>query len=113
MGGAIAQELALRHPSLVDRLVLVSTWVRCDAYTKEVFRHFARVRSDVRLPVFTALLQLWIWTPRYVNGHLAQLTEARYVEPAIPQPLHAFEAQCEACIAHDTTDASTRSACRR
>ena len=30
MGGAIAQELALRHPELVERLVLVATWAKSD-----------------------------------------------------------------------------------
>lgn len=101
MGGAIAQELALRHPALVQRLVLVSTWARCDAYAAEVFCHFARVRPEVEPSAFAALLQLWIWTPGYVNGHLAELVEARDAGAAAPQPTHAFTAQCEACITHD------------
>jgi pimeloyl-ACP methyl ester carboxylesterase len=102
MGGAIAQELALRHPALVERLVLVSTWARCDAYTAEVFSHFARVRAAVSPADFAALLQLWIWTPRYVNERLVELIEARGAGAEAPQPQHAFEAQCEACISHDT-----------
>jgi pimeloyl-ACP methyl ester carboxylesterase len=104
MGGAIAQELALRHPDLVDRLVLVATWARCDEYTKEVFRHFAGVREAVALPDFVRLLQLWIWTPAYLNRNLAELREARQEQPQIPQPQHAYAAQCEACVSHDTLD---------
>ncbi len=102
MGGAIAQELTLRHPDLVARLVLVSTWARCDAYTAQVFAHFARVRRAVSLPEFVGLLQLWIWAPRYFNQHQAELLEARELEATPVQAQHAFEAQCEACIGHDT-----------
>ena len=103
MGGAIAQELALRHPDLVARLVLVSTWDRCDAYTAEVFRHFASVRPRVSPEAFTQLLQLWIWSPGYFGAHLDELVEAREsLVPAMPD--HAFASQCEACITHDTRD---------
>lgn len=104
MGGAIAQELALRHPGLVERLVLVSTWARCDAYTAQVFSHLATVRAALSPAAFASLLQLWIWTPQYVNQHVDELVEARRAGAEPPQPQHAFEAQCAACIAHDTAD---------
>jgi pimeloyl-ACP methyl ester carboxylesterase len=101
MGGAIAQELALRHPDLVQKLVLVSTWARCDDYTKEIFRHFSRMRGAAAADEFTRLLQLWIWTPEYFNAHFEELQEVRSQPAAMPQ--HAFDAQCAACIGHDTT----------
>lgn len=130
MGGAIAQELALRHPELVERLVLVATWARTDAYLKEVLTHFARSRAVLSAQEFVRLLQLWLWTPAYVNRHPSELIQARQVlglwlwepgyvnqhlseviealasqvEADIVQPQHAFEAQCEACITHDTLD---------
>lgn len=104
MGGAIAQELVLRHPELVERLVIVSSWGRCDEYTAEVFRHFARVRARVSSGDFTQLLQLWIWSPGYVAGHLDELREAREPQSAPPMAQIAFEAQCEACIRHDALE---------
>jgi len=104
MGGAIAQELALRHIELVERLVLVSSWACCDNYTAEVFRHFARVRAAVPPAVFTQLLQLWIWSPGYVNGHLDELRADREQPPEAVMTQPAFEAQCEACIGHDALE---------
>jgi pimeloyl-ACP methyl ester carboxylesterase len=130
MGGAIAQELALRHPELVERLGLVATWARSDAYTQDVLTHFARSRAALSPQEFAQLLQLWLWTPEYVNQHLSELIQARqllglwlwepgyvnqhlseviealarHVEADVVQPQHAFEAQCEACITHDTLD---------
>jgi pimeloyl-ACP methyl ester carboxylesterase len=102
MGGAIAQELALRHPDLVQRLVLVSTWARGDDYTKEIFRHFSRMRGAASPEEFTHLLQLWIWTPEYFNAHLQELQDVRSERSTMPQ--HAFDAQCAACIGHDARD---------
>ena len=104
MGGAIAQQLALRHPKLVRSMVLACTWARCDAYAAWVFDHFAAIRPQVPPGEFMRLLQLWIWSPAYVESHLADLRDAQ-VEAATgtPMPAHAFTAQCQACTAHDTT----------
>lgn len=101
MGGAIAQELALRHPGLVDRMVIVSSWARCDEYAAEVFGHFAAVRAHVSEAEFTRLLQLWIWGPAYLDAHLDELRDARRADAAPWMGQAAFESQCEACIAHD------------
>jgi pimeloyl-ACP methyl ester carboxylesterase len=46
-GGAVAHELAFRHRSLVRRLVLVSTWARCDGYLSEIFDHLDVAHSKL------------------------------------------------------------------
>jgi pimeloyl-ACP methyl ester carboxylesterase len=106
MGGAIAQELALRHPDLVRAQVLVCTWARCDAYARWIFEHFAAVRAAVPPGEFMRLLQLWIWSPAFVQANLGELVEAQAQAAAAEQPMpqHAFAAQCQACIGHDTVD---------
>ncbi len=100
MGGAIAQEVALRHPQLVQRLVLVSTWAKCDAYTSEVFESLAALQAEAGPQEFAQLLQLWIWSPGYYAAHLAELRAAR-LAPAGMAPA-AFAAQAAACQTHDT-----------
>jgi len=105
MGSAIAQELALRHPSKVRSLVLISSWSRCDIYMRETFLHFQSVRAQVSPDVFTRLLQLWIYTPEYFKVNFSELEKARNASiesPAMPQ--HAFAAQCRACVDHSTFD---------
>jgi len=130
MGGAIAQELALRHPELVERLVLVATWAKSDAFLKDAMDHYARSRAALEPEEFVQLLQLWLWTPAYVNQHASELREARQllglwlweqgyakqhlaellearahqVGEDVGQPQHAFEGQCQACSTHDTLD---------
>ena len=53
---------------------------------------------------FAQLLQLRIWGPAYVSGHLDELRDARLVAAEAPVPDHAFAAQSAACISHDTLD---------
>lgn len=102
MGGAIAQELALRHPHLVERLVLVSTWARCDPYTAEVFDSLAALHEQAERPRFAQLLQLWIWSPAFMAAHFDTLRSERG-EPAAITPA-AFTAQAAACKNHDTVE---------
>lgn len=102
MGGAIAQELTLRHPGLVRALVLVSTWARCDGYLADVFDHLRTAHAMLGPVEFAQLLQLRIWSSAYVSGHLEELRRARQVAAEAPVPHHAFAAQSAACISHDT-----------
>ncbi|KQV23633.1 hypothetical protein ASC97_26900 [Rhizobium sp. Root1203] len=106
MGGAIAQQLCLSAPDRVRSLILVSTWARLPLFHRNVFEHFKSVRAHTSPGDFMRCLQLWIWGPEYVETHQAELEQARHDADAklAPQPQSAFEAQCDACIGHDTFD---------
>ena len=49
MGGAIAQELAIRHPELVRSLVLNGTWCRPDAYFRRMVGWWIATARDAEL----------------------------------------------------------------
>jgi pimeloyl-ACP methyl ester carboxylesterase len=107
MGGAIAQQIALRHPDLVRSMVLVCTWAKFDPYAAQAFENLVHVRASATPEAFTQLLQLWIWTPAYTNAHLSDLQAARQgareaEDAGQSQPQHAFAGQASACITHDT-----------
>jgi pimeloyl-ACP methyl ester carboxylesterase len=103
MGSGIAQELALRHPDKVKCLVLVSSWARCDSYMRETFLHFQTTRRDLSAPNFTRLLQLWIYAPEYFGSNYSELEDAKNSNGPV-MAFHAFAAQTEACINHNTLD---------
>ncbi|MET1007068.1 MAG: alpha/beta hydrolase [Propionibacteriaceae bacterium] len=102
MGGAIAQELALRRPDLVERLVLVATWAAGDPYTRQVLSVIDAVRQAVDEPTFSAHLQTLVWTPAWFAAHEAELVAARREPLAVGRA--ALSAQVAACRSHDTRD---------
>lgn len=109
MGGAIAQELALRHPDVVRSMVLVCTWAKFDPYAVQTFDNLSRLRAVATPEDFLQLLHLWIWTPAYINAHAAEMAEGRAAASAGLKdgswmPHHAFAAQASACITHDAVD---------
>jgi pimeloyl-ACP methyl ester carboxylesterase len=109
MGSAIAQELALRHPELVRSLVLVSTYARPDALLRsqlEFWRWLPRVAPDER--AFFEAFFTWVYTPRaHADGIVDQIVEEALAYPH-QQTVEAFQAQVDACRAHDTADRLAR-----
>ena len=60
MGGMIAQELALRHPERVERLVLVGTYARADAKRRMLLAQWRELaRLGVPLEVLVRDRLLW------------------------------------------------------
>ena len=99
MGGAIAQELALRHPSLVRSLVLNGTWTRPDAYFRRMVSGWMTTARDAASA--RDLLEaffLWVYSPRaHADG-----TADRYIDETLLNPLaqdvEAFFATARALI---------------
>jgi pimeloyl-ACP methyl ester carboxylesterase len=106
MGSAIAQELAIMYPDSVKSLILNCSWDQCDNYTKRIFETFKALIESTDPSTFTRNLQLWIFTPEHHNNHMKDLLdrEEEGSQNPYPMPVHAFQAQCDACISHDTKD---------
>ena len=105
MGGTIAQELALRHPKLVRSLVLVGSFARPDALLRaqlQFWRWLAEAAPTER--AFFEAFFTWVYTPRaHADGTVEQLVTEALAFP-YQQSVAAFQAQVDACLAHDTAD---------
>jgi pimeloyl-ACP methyl ester carboxylesterase len=104
MGSAIGQELALMHPTRVRTLTLISSWNRCDAYTIRVFESFRALYAISDPLTFSRMLNLWIYSSKYMNAHLEDFLQQEEAtgDNVNRMPVLAFQAQCDACISHDT-----------
>lgn len=102
MGGAIAQELAIRHPALVDRMVLTASWAGMNAVSEDVFSELRDLRGVLSPTAFQRRLQLLIWSPPAYAGRATELRADRAIADDGGMSVAAFAAQVDACIAHDT-----------
>lgn len=106
MGGMIAQELALRHPERVGRLVLVGTYARPDAKRRMLLEGWAQRVRD-RMPIEHRIRDRLLWVLQDETLEQVDLIEDMirfFTRDGAPIPDEVFIRQCEACIAHDTHD---------
>ncbi len=106
MGGMVAQELALRHPARVERLVLVGTYARPDARRQILLRQW-RDLAAMDPPVEMMVRERLLWTladDTLEQGDLIEDMTRFYSRDRAPFTPDVFARQCEACLEHDTLD---------
>ena len=103
MGGAIAQELALKIPERLNSLLLISTWGKCNPYTLQLFNHFCNMRSNSSPKEFMKMLQLWIFSPVSFDNEAYQKELRESIEKSNEgyMTYDAFCSQVSACMTHD------------
>ena len=105
MGGAIAQELAISFPSVVDRLALLGTYDAPDPRGSSLLRGFASLRRDMPRDEYTRLMLPWSFTyleyeqPDFIDW-LVQVV----MDDPLYQEADAYERQVEAAIAFDSRE---------
>ena len=106
MGGMVAQELALRRPERVERLVLVGTYARPDAKRRMLLAHWRELaRQGVTLDVLVRDRLLWTAQEETIEQtDLIEQMIAFFSRDGAPLTPELFARQCDACIAHDTLD---------
>lgn len=108
MGSIIAQQLAIRHPDLVQSLVQMCPWARCDRRTEATFRHMMQIKAHLRPEDFQHFIQWLIFdkTSWDTDEGYQELKDGQKeaAENPLPQPLHGLEGQAHACINHDVLE---------
>lgn len=104
MGGAIAQWMAIDYPHRVRSLILTSTQAASTAGYRRGIELLRDTKSILPKAEASRLLLWMIYAHPYQQAHEEVLLagEAADAQDKNPMPLHAFTAQCNACIEHDT-----------
>ena len=105
MGGAIAQELAINQPQLVDKLILLATYDSTDNRAQDLFRGFASLRRDLNREDYLRLTLPWGYTyEEYERPGFVEEVIAEVVSDPLYQENDAFTRQMEATIAFNSRD---------
>jgi 3-oxoadipate enol-lactonase len=105
MGGCIAQELALRHPSRVDKLVLVSSVASIEGYVRAMVEGLMTVRrSNISREGFVRVMAPLIYIPSFLDdpARLDRAIQNTLANP-YPQQDHAYLRQAQALLRFDTS----------
>ncbi len=106
MGGMAAQELALNHPSVVRRLVLVGSYARPDAKRRMLLEDWAAL-ARAGVPMESMIRKRLVWTLSDETLEQTDLIEIMldfFLKEDTPVGSELFERQCEACLRHDAMD---------
>jgi len=107
MGGFISLVLALRHPELVDRLILVVTSAGGETHVStspEVMRALMPDATELESGDGARRVCSLVAAPGFAESHPEAIDE--FVEIALHNPMRrdAYLRQLEACRAHDVAD---------
>jgi pimeloyl-ACP methyl ester carboxylesterase len=106
MGGMVAQEMALRHPDRIDRLLLTGTFARPDAKRRLLLEHWRNLaREGASLEVLVRERMLWSLHDETLE--LTDLIESMlefFTREGVPPSRDVFARQCDACLGHDTVE---------
>jgi pimeloyl-ACP methyl ester carboxylesterase len=99
LGGIIAQQLAIDHPSRVDRLVLISCTNRFGPYLLEVARLLAQTLRHFPPELFRRTVELLGTSPQYFDAHADEIDQKIATECAlgIPRAAVARQLRCLGC----------------
>jgi pimeloyl-ACP methyl ester carboxylesterase len=100
MGGFIAQDLATRHPDLVDRLVLASTAARNSRRNNDLFMDLSGALEDgADAKSWFRNVFYWIFSASFFDDHkTVEMALRLAVEYPYPQSADAFRRQVGAIV---------------
>ena len=109
MGGQIAQQIAVRHPTAVRSLAIHCPWWTADRYTTALIRSWQTIAGAAGMLDLLRQIWLWVFTPRFYAEHPETFVELEreVAENPYAQTVAAFCDQAEACVTHTALEEVT------
>jgi pimeloyl-ACP methyl ester carboxylesterase len=105
MGGAIAQELAIRRPDLVRTVQIVCSWPWIEPWLGNLLEQWDEQFAAMGGLAWARSSWLWVFTPRWCDDQerMASLVKGARNAPH-PQSPEMFDRQCRAALDFDARD---------
>lgn len=111
MGGAVAQELALRRPELVARCVLSGTFAKLDVRAARGVELATRLLESCDQEAALRMIYWLVFGADFYGLYADSLDSLLQDRLGNPIDLGVFQYQCQACLAHDARSRLSDIAC--
>ncbi len=106
MGGAVAQEFALKYPEMLRRLVLFCTYCKADAFVRQLVGFWVKAIEKTGHALLCEGIMPWLYSREFFENEQMALDWARQVIKAQEQSysIKGFQLKAEAALNADTAD---------
>ncbi|WP_027185990.1 alpha/beta fold hydrolase [Desulfovibrio inopinatus] len=104
MGGAVAQYIAIRHPDIVERLVLCGTFARLDNRSARVIASCGELMQNCDEDAAMRMIYWLIFGAQFYETHLDTIDTLFSMRKDNPIPHGVFVYQTETCLSHDSRE---------
>ncbi|MGC2203492.1 MAG: alpha/beta fold hydrolase [Stellaceae bacterium] len=102
-GGAIAQVLAIEHPSRLASVVLAATWTKADAYFRRLYTFRKEVLQRLGPSIYLQSATLYWYPSWWIARNNERLRQAEAQRLATFAPIEIITSRIDAMLAFDRT----------
>jgi len=105
MGGAIAQEFAIKYPQMAGRLVLLCTFMKADAFVQQLAKFWMQAVEKTGHVLLCEGILPWLYTREFFENQQLALDWARKLirEQEPMYNVRGFQWKAQAALAADTS----------